>query len=193
LRRLCAKFAGQRLDLAARFFEGPGAIDFLGGEAQFFLDGELGGNTAAGFRFAEAARDEAFELLLGGAPDDHQAIELFVDAGFDEQRRLDEDGIADTGAPPDLELAEDDFGDARVHDGVETVQLGAICEDHSTEFRAVDAAGRIGDRRPKFLDDFGVGRLAGFDEFVPESVCSRTAKPVRGACGNGATPLAMPR
>ena len=57
-----AEFAGQRLDLAARFFERPGAIDFLRGEAQLFLDGELRGNAAAGFRFAEVPREEARKL-----------------------------------------------------------------------------------------------------------------------------------
>jgi len=102
---------------------------------------------------------------------------FFVDAGFDEQRRFDEDGVADAAAPPDLELAKDDFGDARVHDGVEAVQLGTIREDHGTEFRPIDAAGRIGDRRPKFLEDFGVGRLAGFDQLVGKGICIKHCKP----------------
>src|SRR6266478_204895 len=79
-------------------------------------------------------------------------------------------GVAAESATPDLELAEDDLGDARVHDGVEAVQLRKVREDHRAEFCAVNAAGRIGDRGPKFLDDFGVGSLAGFDELVREGV-----------------------
>ena len=43
------------------------------------------------------------------------------------------------------------------------VELGAIREDHRAEFCAVDAAGRIGNRRTEFLNDFCVGSLAGFD------------------------------
>jgi hypothetical protein len=142
LRWLCAaEFASQRCDLAAGLFERSGAVDFLSGEAQLFLDGKLGRDTPAGFRFAQAASEEALDLLLGFAPDDHQAIELLVDAGFDKKRRFDENRVAHAGAPPHLELAKDDFGDARVHDGVEPVQLGAIRKDHGTEFRAIDAAG----------------------------------------------------
>ena len=39
-------------DLPASFFERPGAVDFFSGEAQLFLDGELGIDAAEGFCFA---------------------------------------------------------------------------------------------------------------------------------------------
>jgi len=42
---------------------------------------------------------------------------------------------------------------------------------------ARQCGGRIGDRGPKFLDDLGVGCLAGFDELVGEGVCIKHCKP----------------
>src|SRR5260370_11342089 len=78
-----AELGGQRLDLAASSFERAGAIDFLGGQAKVFLDGKLRGDAAAGLRFAKASRPQPLQLLLGTAPRDPQAIEIFVNAGFD--------------------------------------------------------------------------------------------------------------
>src|SRR5260370_22034806 len=78
-----AELGGQRLDLAASSFERAGAIDFLGGQAKFFLDGKLRGDAAAGFRFAKPSRQQPLELLLGTAPRDHHAIKIFVNGRFD--------------------------------------------------------------------------------------------------------------
>src|SRR5260370_26717405 len=73
-----AELGGQRLDLAASSFERAGAIDFLGGQAKFFLDGKLRGDAAAGFRFAKPSRQQPPDLLVGAAPRDHPALTLFV-------------------------------------------------------------------------------------------------------------------
>src|SRR5260370_36391035 len=78
-----AELGGQRLDLAASFFERAGAIDFLSGQAKFFLDGKLRRDAAAGFHFTETAREEPLEVLLGAAPRDHPALQHFVNAGVD--------------------------------------------------------------------------------------------------------------
>jgi hypothetical protein len=165
-----AELGCEGFDLAAGFIERAGAIYFLGGKKEFFFDGELGGDAAAGFGFAKAASDETIELLLGCTPGDDEAIEILVDAGFDEQGGFDEDGVANTGAPPYFELAEDDFGDARVNDGIEAVEPGAIVENDGGKFAAVNAAvcGEYG--LAEFLEDFCVRRLARLDEFVREGV-----------------------
>src|SRR2546426_12474604 len=89
--RLKAELGGKSLNLTASFFERAGTIDFLGGEVKFFLDGKLGGDAATSFDFVETTRKEALELLLGMAPRDHEAIEILVNAGFDQQGGLDED------------------------------------------------------------------------------------------------------
>jgi hypothetical protein len=165
-----AELGCEGFDLAAGFVERAGAIYFLGGEKKFFLDGELCGDAAAGFRFAEAAGDEAIELLFGRAPGDDKPVQIFVDTGFNEQGGFDEDGVADTGAPPYFELAQDDFGDARVNDGVEAVEPSAVVENDSGKFAAVNAAVRGEYGLAKFLEDFRECRLAGLDEFVREGV-----------------------
>ena len=49
---MSAEFGGESGDLAASFVEGAGAVDFLGGEAEFFRDGQLGGDALVRFLFA---------------------------------------------------------------------------------------------------------------------------------------------
>ncbi len=150
----------------AGFVEGAGAVDLIGGESEFLLDGELGGDAAAGFGFGEAASEESVELLLRLAPGDDKAVEIFMNAGFDEEGGFNEGGIAHALALPIVELTQDDFGDARMDDGVEAGEAGAIVENDGAEFCAVNAAIRGEDGGPKFAEDFVVGGLAGFDEFV---------------------------
>jgi len=85
-RRLSAtEFAGESLDLEAGLLQRAGAVDFLGGKTQFLRDGKLGGDAAASFGFAKAAGNEALELLLRLAPGNHQTIQIFVNAGFDQK------------------------------------------------------------------------------------------------------------
>jgi hypothetical protein len=154
----------------AGFVEGAGAVDLIGGESEFLLDGELGGDAAAGFGFGEAASEESVELLLRLAPGDDKTVEIFVNAGFDEEGGFNEGGIAHALALPIVELTQDDFGDAGMDDGVEAVEAGAIVENDGAEFCAVNAAIRGEDGGPKFAKDFVVGGPAGFDEFVGEGV-----------------------
>jgi hypothetical protein len=154
----------------AGFVEGTGAVDLIGGESEFLLDGELGGDAAAGFGFREAAGEEAVELLLRLAPGDDKTIQILVNAGFDEEGGFNKGSIAHALALPIVELTQDDFGDAGMDDGVEAVEAGAIVENDDAEFCAVNAAIRGEDGGTKFAEDFVVGGLAGFDEFVGEGV-----------------------
>ena len=119
--------------MAAGFLERAGTVDLFGGEAEFFVDWKLSGDAAAGFGFAEAAREEALELLLRLAPGDDQAIQIFVNAGFDQQGGFDEGGVARAGTLPIVELTEDDRGDARMDDGVEAVEPGAVVKHDGAE------------------------------------------------------------
>jgi hypothetical protein len=158
------------LDLQAGLFKRARAIDFIGGQAELFFDGKLGGDAAAGFGFAEASRDEAHELLLRRAPGDYQTIQIFMDAGLDEQRSFDKSRVAHATSLPFVELMENDLGDAGMDYGVEAVESGAILKDDGAELCAVDAA--IGSQHglAEFLSDLGVGWLTGLDELVGEGV-----------------------
>jgi hypothetical protein len=153
------------------FVEGAGTIDFLGRVTKFFLNRKLGRDAAASFFLVEAASEEALQLLLRLTPGNDEAVETFVNAGFDEQRGFYKGGVARALAFPFIELAEDDFGDARVDDGVQAVELGAIVEDDGAEFCAVDPAVRKGHGWSEFLKDFAVGRLARLDKFMSQRVC----------------------
>jgi hypothetical protein len=165
-----AKLGGERFDLTAGFVERPGAVDSFGRVLEFFLDGKLSGDTAAGLRFIKATRNEALQLLLRFAPRNDEAVETFVNPGFDQQSSFHKGGVARALAFPFLKLAEDGFGDAGVNDGIQAVELGAIMEDDGTELRAVDAAIRCDNGRTEFLHDFVVSRLARLDKFVREGV-----------------------
>jgi len=67
-------------------------------------------------------------------------------------------------------LTEDDFGDARMHNGVETVEPGAIVENDSAEFCAVNTATRGEDGLSEFLEDLVVGRIARLDEPMSQGI-----------------------
>ena len=82
-RRIYTELCCQRFYLLSGFFEGAGAIDFFCCVAEFVLHWELRGDAGAGIVIAEPARAEALELLLGAAPSDHEAVQVFEVASFD--------------------------------------------------------------------------------------------------------------
>jgi hypothetical protein len=185
--RLLAELGGESLDLVAGFRERARAVDFLGGETEFFLDGKLCGDAAESFGFTEATSEEALELLLRLAPGDDQAVQFFVNAGFDEESGLDEDSVARAASFPFLELTEDDFCDARMDDGVETVEPGAIGEDDGAKLRPIHATIGGDHSLAEFLEDLTVGRLARFDELVGERVSIEDGEAhFAKHCGDGA-------
>ena len=165
-----AKFSSESFDLAARVFKRAGAIDFFRGVTQFFFDGKLGGDAAAGLRFAEASREQALELLLGLAPGNDQSIEFFVHARFDKEGGLHKRGIPVAVPLPVVELPEDGLGHARVHNGIETIELAAIGKDECSQFGAVNTAAAVGDQRPEFAEHFTVGGLARLSQLVRQRV-----------------------
>src|SRR6266478_6251087 len=122
-RRLAAELGGERRNLAAGFFQRPRTVDFLSGVMQFFLDGKLGRDAAAGLRFGKAARNQAFELLFGLAPGHDEAIEFLVQASFDKQRSFDERGVTDSVPFPFVELPEGDVCVAWLYGGDREVDL----------------------------------------------------------------------
>jgi hypothetical protein len=150
--------------------ERAGAVDSLGGETQLFRDGKLGGDAAASFGFAKATGNEALELLFRLAPGNDQTIEFLVNAGFDQKSGLHKSGVACAGPLPFGELTEDDFGDARMDDGVETVEPGAIVENDGAEFRAVNTTAWSEHGLPEFLEDLVVGRIARLDEPMSQGI-----------------------
>lgn len=78
------EICSESFDLGASFFECAGTVDRVGGVLEFFPNGKLGSDAAAGFAFAHAAGAQAFELLFRRAPRDNEAIEPCSHAGFDE-------------------------------------------------------------------------------------------------------------
>ena len=156
--------------MGASVVEGAGAVDGVCGVAEFFVDGKLCGNAAAGFDFAHAAGEEAFQLLRWSAEGDHESIEIFGEAGFDEKSGFDEGGVAKAGTFPRVELKEHGLLDARMKNGIEASEFVGIGEGDSGEFGAVDAAGTVGDIGAEFAEDFIVSRLAGFHEAVRDGI-----------------------
>ena len=186
-RGFLAQPCGQGFDLSASVVERAGAVDGVGGVAEFFVDGKLGGNAAVSFDFAHAAGEEAFELLPGSAEGDHESIEVFCETGFDEESGFDEGGVAKAGTLPRVELKEHRLLDARMENGVEANEFVGIGEDDGGESAAVDAAGAVGDVGVEFAKNLFVSRLAGLHQTVRDGVGveDREAKFTKHG-GNGA-------
>src|SRR4029077_11957706 len=94
-RRLAAaKLGGESFDLMPGFVERAGTVDFLGRVTKFFLNRKLGGDAAAGFLLVESTREEALQLLLRLAPGNDEAVETFMNAGFDQQSGFHKGSVA---------------------------------------------------------------------------------------------------
>jgi len=156
--------------LGASGFEGAGAVDGVGGVAEFFVDGKLGGNAAAGLDLAHVAGQEAFELLIGSAEGDDESIEVFGEAGFDEESSFDEGGVANARTLPDVELEEHGLFDAGMENGVEASEFVGIGEGDGGEFAAVDSSERVGEIGAEFAEDFVVSRLVGLHQTVRDGI-----------------------
>ena len=156
--------------LAPRFLLRAGTIDGVSRVAEFFLRIELRGEAAFCFGFCQATGDEACELLFRRAAGDHQAVEFLLKARFDKQSGFHEDNIAISGTLPFTEFSQHGFFDARVQDGVEFFELGAIGENETGQFAAMDAAAIWRQRGAKFLENFLVGGLARFHKLVTHGV-----------------------
>jgi hypothetical protein len=165
-----AQFCREGLNLGAGRVEGTGTVDGVRSMAKLFAEGELGGNAAAGFQFAHAAGEEAFELLLGSAASDHESIKIFDETGFHKECRLHEDGVADAGSLPGVELQEHGLRDGGMENGIEAQEFSGIGEDDGGEFRTIDAARRVGKICAELAEDFVVCGLAWFHEFVGDGV-----------------------
>ena len=156
--------------MGASVVEGTRAVDGVGGVAEFFVDGKLCGDAAASFNFAHAASKEACELLRRSAEGDHESIEIFGEARFDEESGFDEGGLAKAGTFPGVELEEHGLLDARMENGVEASEFAGIGEGGSGEFGAIDATGTVGDVWAEFAQDFVMSGLAGFHEAVRDGI-----------------------
>src|SRR5579885_2161855 len=145
LGRMSAELGSQRFDLPAGEVERAGAVDFLRCMPKFLLEGKLRGDAAKSVFAAHAPLFEALELLLGTAPDNHEAVELLVISGFDQQSGFHENGFADAFALPFVHFAMESLLDAGMNDGVETSEFGGIRKHHGGKLAPVDAARSIKD------------------------------------------------
>ena len=80
-------------DLFPRVLHRSRSVDFVGSVFELFFVGELQCDAVARLFFAEAARAEALDLFFGPAVDNHETIEAFMYASFDEERGFDENGV----------------------------------------------------------------------------------------------------
>src|SRR5258708_17492915 len=119
--------------------------------AQLLFHRHLRSDAAAGFVFTKATRGESIELLFRPAPCDHQAVEMFVDAGLDEQCRFDKRRVARSVALPFVELANDSFRDSRVDDGCEPIEFGALGDNHRVKLCAFHITPAVRSRVPKYV------------------------------------------
>lgn len=158
------------MDLGAGGVERAGAVDDVGGVTQFFLEGKLSGDAAAGFRLAHVAGEESLELLFGSAEHNHESVEIFCESGFDEKRGFHESGIAKAGALPGVELEEHGLLNAGMENGIEASEFGGIGENDGGEFGTVDASRALGEIGAEFTNDVIVSGQAGFHELVREGV-----------------------
>jgi hypothetical protein len=151
-------------------FERAGTIDFFGGIAEFVSDGELCGHAAASIAFAEATSAEAIELLLWSAPGDHETVQVFEIAGFDQQSSFDECSITSAISGPFGQL----LGDGRLHagvkDGIEARELGGISKDDSRKLGTIYALIRIENGWAEFAHCLGVSGLTWLEEAVREGI-----------------------
>ena len=109
--------------------------------------------------------------LTGGIASGKSAVAAMLrELGFSV---LDADSLAhkliEPGQPAYNEVLHE-FGNARVDDGVQAVELGAIVEHDGAEFCAVDPPVRHGHGLSEFLQDLAVGGLARLDKFMRQGV-----------------------
>ena len=167
---LPTEFGGEGGDLAACLVERAGAIDFFGGEAEFFGDGELRGDALASFCFGKAASMEALDLLLGAAPSDYETIQFWKVTGFDQEGRLDEGDVASAAAGPFVQLLLNGFFDAWVNNSVQASELFIVRKSYGSELGAIDAAPETENFRTELTQDFVVGGLTTLEESVREGI-----------------------
>jgi hypothetical protein len=149
--------------LVPRFFQRTGAIDLFGCVAQLFFDGKLRCDAAAGICVAQPAGTEAFELLLGAAPGDHEPVQFFVKASFHQERCLNKRSVAGSIARPLIELPMRGRFHTRMSNGVEAIELGAVGEYSGCQFSAIDVTVGLENSGAKFAHDFVVSGLAGLN------------------------------
>jgi hypothetical protein len=165
-----AEKGGEGSDLGAGGAEGAGTVDGVSGVTELFVQGKLSGDAAMSFEFAHAAGEEAFELLLGSAEGDNEAIKASGEARFDQKCGFHKDYIADAGMSPGVELQVHGLLDAGMENGVEASEFDGIGEDHGGEFRTIDATARVGEIHAELAEYFVVCGLAGFHEFVRDGI-----------------------
>src|SRR5579885_726549 len=170
LGRMSAELGSQRFDLPAGEVERAGAVDFLRCMPKFLLEGKLRGDAAKSVFAAHAPLFEALELLLGTAPDNHEAVELLVISGFDQESGFNENRIADAFALPFVHFTMKGLFDAGMNDDVQASQLGGIRKHLGAKLAAVDAAPCAEDSRTKFAEDFVIRGLARLNEVMRQAV-----------------------
>jgi hypothetical protein len=151
-------------------FDGPRAINDLVGPAALFLNGHLGSDAELRVLRRKAAFLEALDLLIGTAPADNDAVELFVEARFENQGCFDDGEFRATGTIERLEPISDNIEDTRVKDLVEAGALLGVGENDCAELRAVHLGEGIENFFAEFEDDFVVGGLALLEEFVAQGI-----------------------
>jgi len=144
------EFGGESLDLERVCSREPEQSIFSVARRNFSATGSWVGDAAASFGFTKAAQRGARAAVQARTrqPPDHQ---VFAECRFDQKERLPQAASRVCRRAPIGELTGDDFGDARVDDGVRRSSLAAIVENDGAKFCPVNAATRSEHGLPEFL------------------------------------------
>jgi len=162
--------------LFLRVLHRAGSVDGERSVFEFFFVGQLQGDPAARFFFAESAREQALDLVLGAAINDNEAVEPLVHSGFDEEGSLDENGTSDTLRAPRIKLRIHGGFDARMQNGVQFCEFRAIRENNVAKFFAIDGIIFTKNFFVEFANHIFERRFTRLDQFVAELVCVENVK-----------------
>ena len=149
--------------LLPRFFQRSRVINFVGGQAAFFLIGQLRGNSLPRITLGHAARLQARKLLGFAAPNDRDAIQLVMNAGLDEQRGFQHRDAVRMASLPFRELPVVRFDHAGMNHLIQPRKLGSVGKNNGRKIGAIHAAIRVADAGAKFFQDFIIRRIARLD------------------------------
>ena len=133
------------------------------GARHFLLHGPLGRHPLPNLFGGPAARGEALLLRGGGTGGAEYFFKLVPGGGF-EQQRYDHESHLNLFPPPQSDLSQPSFTDARVKDGLELAAGDRVGKNQAGQGLAVQDAAGGQHTRAKDILDFGEGGLAALNE-----------------------------
>lgn len=158
------------INLTSCFLERPGTIDLIISQPALFFHRHLRRDAPLGLLGSETTIEQAFELLLGPAPCNHQPIEGLVKTGLNVQRRDDNGNVRFAGSLQLLQPARDFLENVRMNDGVQAFDFFRVAKNDFAQLRAIDFSACVENSSAESADHFlgyGVFRV---EVFVREEI-----------------------